>query len=251
MGRVTVLGYGALAYIVFFATFLFAIAFVGNLGPWKTIDSGIAGSPSQAILVDLGLLALFAVQHSVMARPAFKRVWVRVIPKSIERSTYVLAASLVLIVLIWQWRPILTPIWSVSSAGESVLKATFWLGWALLLFSTFLLNHFELFGLSQVYSHMRSLESPAPVFRTPLLYRVVRHPLYLGFVIAFWSAPVMTGGHLLFSLATTGYILIGIFFEERDLTQLFGDQYRSYRNRVSMLLPLPRRKASAARPPSR
>jgi protein-S-isoprenylcysteine O-methyltransferase Ste14 len=251
MGRITVLAYGALAYIVFFATFLFAIAFVGNLGPWKTIDSGFAGSPSQAILVDLALLALFAVQHSVMARPAFKRAWVRVIPKSIERSTYVLAASLALIVLIWQWRPILTPIWSISGAGGLILQATFWLGWALLLLSTFLLNHFELFGLSQVYSHMRSLEAPAPVFRTPSLYRVVRHPLYLGFVIAFWSAPAMTGGHLLFSLATTGYILLGIFFEERDLMQLFGEQYRSYRNRVSMLLPMPRRKASAAKPASR
>jgi methanethiol S-methyltransferase len=247
MGRVIVLAYGALAYMVFFATFLFAIAFVGNLGPWKTIDSGLVGSPLQAILIDSGLLALFAVQHSVMARPAFKRVWVRVIPKSIERSTYVLAASLVLIVLIWQWRPILTPIWSVSGVGASILQTTFWLGWALLLLSTFLLNHFELFGLSQVYSHMRSIESPAPVFRTPLLYRVVRHPLYLGFVIAFWSAPFMSGGHLLFSVATTGYIFVGIFFEERDLTALFGDQYRSYRNRVSMLLPLPRRKQASAR----
>jgi methanethiol S-methyltransferase len=247
MSRVIVLAYGALAYIVFFATFLFAIAFVGNLGPWKTIDSGLAGSPLQAILVDSGLLALFAVQHSVMARPAFKRVWVRIISKSIERSTYVLAASLVLIVLIWQWRPILTPIWSVSGVGASILQTTFWLGWALLLLSTFLLNHFELFGLSQVYSHMRSIESPAPVFRTPLLYRVVRHPLYLGFVIAFWSAPFMSGGHLLFSVATTGYIFVGIFFEERDLTALFGDQYRSYRNRVSMLLPLPRRKRASAR----
>jgi methanethiol S-methyltransferase len=247
MGRVIVVAYGALAYIVFFATLLFAIAFVGNLGPWKTIDSGLAGSPLQAILVDSGLLALFAVQHSVMARPAFKRVWVRVIPKSIERSTYVLAASLVLIVLIWQWRPILTPIWSVSGVGASILQTTFWLGWALLLLSTFLLNHFELFGLSQVYSHVRSIESPAPVFRTPLLYRVVRHPLYLGFVIAFWSAPFMSGGHLLFSVATTGYIFLGIFFEERDLTALFGDQYRSYRNRVSMLLPLPRRKRASAR----
>jgi protein-S-isoprenylcysteine O-methyltransferase Ste14 len=247
MGRVIVLAYGALAYIVFFATFLFAIAFVGNLGPWKTIDSGLAGSPLQAVLVDSGLLALFAVQHSVMARPAFKRVWVRIIPKSIERSTYVLAASLVLIVLFWQWRPILTPIWSVSGVGASILQTTFWLGWVLLLLSTFLLNHFELFGLSQVYSHMRSIESPAPVFRTPLLYRVVRHPLYLGFVIAFWSAPFMSGGHLLFSVATTGYIFVGIFFEERDLTALFGDQYRSYRNRVSMLLPLPRRKRASAR----
>ena len=249
MGRITVLAYGALAYVVFFATFLFAIAFVGNLGPWKTIDSGVSGSISEAILIDLGLLALFAVQHSVMARPAFKRAWTRIIPKSIERSTYVLAASVVLIVLFWQWRPIPAPIWSVSGVGALILQATFWLGWALLLLSTFLLNHFELFGLSQVYSHMRSLESPVPVFRTPSLYRIVRHPLYLGFVIAFWSAPMMSGGHLLFSLATTGYILVGIFFEERDLTELFGDQYRSYRSRVSMLLPLPRRKGSATSPP--
>jgi protein-S-isoprenylcysteine O-methyltransferase Ste14 len=242
MGRFTALLYGALSYIVFFASFLFAIAFVGNIGPWKTIDSGMPGPLAEAILVDLGLLALFAVQHSVMARPAFKRAWVRVIPKSIERSTYVLAASVVLIVLMWQWRPILTPIWSVSGVGASILQVTFWIGWALLLLSTFLLNHFELFGLSQVYSHMRSIETPTPVFRTPSLYRVVRHPLYLGFVIAFWSVPVMSGGHLLFSLATTGYIFIGIFFEERDLADLFGDQYRLYRKRVSMLVPLPRLK---------
>jgi methanethiol S-methyltransferase len=242
MGRITVLSYGALAYIIFFATFLFAIAFVGNIGPWKTIDSGVPGSPVLAILVDLSLLALFAVQHSVMARPAFKRAWVRIIPKSIERSTYVLAASVALIVLFWQWRPILTPIWSISGPRAVILQITFWLGWVLLLLSTFLLNHFELFGLSQVYAHMRSVESPAPVFRTPSLYRIVRHPLYLGFVIAFWSAPVMSGGHLLFSLATTGYIFVGIAFEERDLTELFGDQYRSYRSRVSMLLPVPRRR---------
>jgi protein-S-isoprenylcysteine O-methyltransferase Ste14 len=248
MDRIIVLAYGAVSYVVFFATFLFAIAFVGNIGPWRTIDSGAPGTLIEAILVDLGLLALFAVQHSVMARPAFKRAWVRIIPKSIERSTYVLAASLALIVLMWQWRPILTPIWSVFGGGALILQVTFWLGWALLLLSTFLLNHFELFGLSQVYSHMRSVESPAPVFRTPLLYRVVRHPLYLGFVIAFWSAPLMSGGHLLFSLATTGYIFIGIFLEERDLTELFGEQYRTYRKRVSMLVPLPRRKGSGAGP---
>jgi methanethiol S-methyltransferase len=242
MERIIVLAYGGLAYVIFLGTFLFAIAFVGDIGPWKTIDSGVAGSVPMAILVNVGLLALFAVQHSVMARPAFKRAWTRVIPKSIERSTYVLAASLALIVLLWQWQPILIPIWRLTGIAAWMLQCTFWLGWALLLLSTFLLNHFELFGLSQVYSHMRALESPTPIFRTPLLYKVVRHPLYLGFVIAFWSAPVMSGGHLLFSLATTGYILVGIFFEEQDLTELFGDQYRSYRDSVSMLFPWPKRK---------
>jgi methanethiol S-methyltransferase len=251
MGRIAALVYGGLAYIIFFVTFLFAIAFVGNLGPWKTIDSGVAGTLSQAILVDLGLLALFAVQHSAMARPAFKRAWTRIIPKSIERSTYVLTASLALIVLFWQWQPIATPIWSLSGVAALILKTSFWLGWALVLLSTFLLNHFELFGLSQVYAHMRSLKSPAPGFRTPSLYQFVRHPLYLGFAIAFWSAPVMSGGHLLFSLATTGYIFIGIFFEERDLTEIFGDQYRSYRSSVSMLVPLPRRKGSSTTRSSR
>jgi protein-S-isoprenylcysteine O-methyltransferase Ste14 len=233
--------YGALVYLFFLAVFLYAIAFVGDFAPFNTLDSGPKAAPAEAVIVDAVLLTLFALQHSVMARPVFKRWWTRYVPTSIERSTYVLAASLVLALLCWQWRPIPQPIWTVTGWIATVLWVLFWLGWGILLLSTFLINHFELFGLSQVFARFRGRELPAAEFRTPFLYRLVRHPIYLGFLLAFWCTPRMTVGHLLFAVATTGYILVGIYFEERDLIALFGEQYRTYRRRVSMLLPLPRR----------
>jgi protein-S-isoprenylcysteine O-methyltransferase Ste14 len=203
------------------------------------VDSGEAGAIGAALVIDTLLLGLFAVQHSVMARPAFKRWWTRAVPQPVERTTYVLCTNLALILLYWQWRPIPDVVWSVAHpAGVAVLQAIFWIGWAVALVSTFLINHFELFGLRQVYLGLRGAELPPPAFRTPWLYKRVRHPLYLGFLLAFWATPTMTAGHLLFAVATTGYILIGIALEERDLIALFGEQYRRYREQVPMLIPL-------------
>jgi len=232
--------YGLLVYLFFLATFVYAIGFVGNLPLLpKTIDSGSAAPLAETLAVNLALLGLFAVQHSVMARRGFKRWWTKVVPEPMERSTYVLAATAALALLLWQWRPLAEPvIWSVDDpAGRLVLHAVFWLGWGVLLISTFLINHFELFGLRQVWAHLRGQALPAPQFRTPLFYRHVRHPIYLGFVLAFWATPHMTAGHLLFAAACTGYILIGIWFEERDLVALYGQRYRVYREQVGMLLP--------------
>ena len=239
MGAFLSLLYGVLVYVLFLGTFAYAIAFIGNVAVPKTIDGGASASLAEALVVNLLLLGLFAVQHSVMARRGFKRWWTRVVPPAVERSTYVLAATLALALLLWQWRPIPQPIvWKVeSTAGADLLWVVFWVGWAVLLLSTFLLNHFELFGLRQVFARLAGHEIPEPEFRTPLLYRYVRHPIYLGFVLGFWAAPVMTAGHLLFAAGATGYILVGIWFEERDLVAQFGEQYRRYRAQVGMLLP--------------
>lgn len=236
--------YGISSYLLSFVTLLYTIAFVGNLPVPKTIDTGAAAASPAAIAMDLLLLALFAVQHSVMARPAFKRIWTRLIPPAAERSTYGLFTSAALLLLYWQWHPIGGDVWSTTQpVVVLVLQAIFWIGWALVLLSTFLINHFELFGLQQVYARLRGTPLPPPEFKTPSLYGWVRHPIYLGLLLGFWATPTMTLGHLLFAVANTGYILIGISFEEKDLMRTFGEQYRRYREQVSMLVPLPRRKA--------
>ena len=239
MGAFLSLCYGLIVYSFFLGTFLYTIGFIGNLVVPKSIDSGTPGPLVQSVVVDLLLLGVFAVQHSVMARRSFKRWWTGIVPPAVERSTYVLAASLALALLCWQWRPIPDPvIWHVQSvAGAQLVWAVFWLGWALLLLSTFLINHFELFGLRQVFARMARRELPEPEFRTPLFYRYVRHPIYLGCLLGFWAALVMTAGHLLFSAGGTGYILVGIWLEERDLVAQFGEQYRRYCKQVGMLLP--------------
>jgi protein-S-isoprenylcysteine O-methyltransferase Ste14 len=238
--------YGIVAYLLFLVTILYAMAFVANLPVPKTIDSGLPGPFTPSVIINVLLLGLFAVQHSVMARPAFKRWWTRLVPPAVERTTFVLFASLALLLLYWQWRPMTDIIWSVTNPlGAITLEATSWIGWAVVFASTFMINHFELFGLRQVLARLLRQELPQAKFKTPMLYKSVRHPIYLGFLIAFWATPTMTAGHLLFAIATTGYILIGIWLEERDLIALFGDQYRRYREQVSMLIPLPGRKARA------
>lgn len=239
MGGMIALLYGVVSYGVFFASFLYAIGFVGNIGVPKSIDSGAAGSVIPSLIVDVALLGVFAVQHSLMARPAFKAIWTRIVPATVERSTYVLFSSLALILLYWQWRPLPAIVWATGGMAAYVLLALFWLGFAIVLVSTFLLSHFQLFGLAQVYARFRGVDVPTSQFRTPAFYKVVRHPIYLGFIMAFWAAPVMSQGHLLFAAATTAYVFIGIFLEERDLVAYFGDTYVQYRRRVSMILPLP------------
>jgi len=238
VGRVLAFLYGVTSYLIFFVTFLYAIGFVSDLVVPKTIDSGAPASFSQALIINFGLMALFAVQHSVMARKEFKRWWTQFVPVSVERTTYVLFASLTLALLLWQWRPIPTVVWQIAnpSLATSVTVLSF-VGWTVVLTSTFLINHFELFGLQQVATNLLGQNVPAPRFRTPLYYKFVRHPIYLGFVIAFWSAPTMTLGHLLFTTVTTAYIVIGATLEERDLIAVFGNEYRDYRKRVAMLIP--------------
>jgi protein-S-isoprenylcysteine O-methyltransferase Ste14 len=238
MERIIGFLYGLVAYLVFLVAFLYAIGFVTGLGVPKTIDTGPAGPAGQAFVIDILLMSLFAVQHSVMARQPFKRWWTQFVPHVVERSTYVLLASLVLILLYWQWRPIPTIVWEITNPQIAMAVLGLSLaGWLLVLVSTFVINHFELFGLQQVVINLSGKTAVEPHFKTPSLYKVVRHPIYLGFIIAFWAAPVMTVGHLLFAAVTTAYIFVGIFLEERDLVVLFGDDYRRYRERVAAVIP--------------
>jgi len=242
MGRIIGFLFGLVAYLVFLPTFLYAIGFVTGLGVPKTIDDGPVVPVTEALIVNLLLLSLFAVQHSGMARKPFKRWLTQFMPASVERSVYVLLASLALILLLWQWRPIPAVVWQVTNAQVAMTMTALSLaGWLLVLFSTFLINHFELFGLHQVAANLAGRSLPEARFKTPVLYKFVRHPIYLGFIIAFWATPVMTVGHLLFAAVTTAYIFVGIALEERDLIQLFGEEYKRYRAQVGMLAPFRRK----------
>ena len=245
MKRIGFFLYGVVCYLIFFGTFLYAIGFIGNFVAPRTLDGVPAVPAGTAVAIDAALLALFAVQHSVMARRWFKELWTRIVPQPLERSTYVLFSSLALILLFSQWQPIGGVVWSVEDpTGRLVLLSLFGFGWALVLISTFLINHFDLFGLRQVWLYLLGRPYSALPFATPGFYRVVRHPLYVGWFFAFWMTPTMTIAHLLFSVATTAYILLAIQFEERDLIHFHGDAYRRYKRAVPMLIPFSRRKAS-------
>jgi len=247
--RVSFFVYGAVCYLVFFATFLYAIGFIGNFAVPRTLDGTATDSLGLALAINLGLLSLFAVQHSVMARPWFKQRWTRIVPKPIERSTYTLFSSLALILLFWQWRPLGGTVWSVDSVGGVIaLRTLFAFGWGLVLFATFLIDHFDLFGLRQVWLYLIGTPYTPRPFATPVLYRYVRHPLYVGWFFAFWMTPTMTVTHLLFAVVTTAYILVAIQFEEHDLTREFGRTYEDYRRNVPMLVPFTARKGSEGSP---
>jgi methanethiol S-methyltransferase len=239
MTRLLYLAFSVVSYAIFFATFLYLIAFVGNIYGPRTVDSGGGGNGDLASwLVNIALIALFGIQHSVMARQGFKAAWTRVVPKPIERSVYVLMASVALWVLFHFWQPIAGDIWRIQNPiGVAIAWALFGAGWLIVLLSTFLINHFELFGLQQTWLHMRKSEAAAPKFRTPFFYRLVRHPLYSGFFLAFWATPHMTAGHLLLALGMSVYMLIAIAYEERDLVGHFGEEYEEYRRTVGMLMP--------------
>jgi protein-S-isoprenylcysteine O-methyltransferase Ste14 len=250
IARLLILLYAVGSYALFTASFLYALGFVGNYVVPKSIDVGEVTDPGTAIAVNLLLLGLFAFQHSTMARPSFKRWWTRHLPDACQRSTYVLVSSLLLLLLFWQWRPIPAPIWQTSGIVAAVLTAIHWLGWLIAFASTHMIDHFGLFGLRQAVFAMRGAEMPGQSFRTPLLYKIVRHPLMLGFLLAFWATPAMSAGHLLFALATTAYILLGLHFEERDLLAEFGATYQQYRRQVPMLVPfLFARRAGRPEPP--
>lgn len=249
--RIAFFGYGVLCYVVFLATFLYAIGFIGGFGVPATLDGPATEPLTVALAINAGLLALFAVQHSVMARKWFKQRWTRIVPRPIERSTYVLFSSLALIVLFWQWRPMGVEVWSVESpAAALALRALFAFGWGLVLVSTFLIDHFDLFGLRQVWLYLVGTPYTARSFATPGPYRLVRHPLNVGWFFAFWMTPTMTLAHLVFAIATSVYILLAIQFEEHDMVREFGDTYEEYRGRVPMLIPFSRgrRTAATARP---
>ena len=243
MTRVLIFVYGVVSYLIFFGAFLYAIVFVGNLFVPKSVDTGETTAFGTALVINAVLLGIFAVQHSLMARPAYKQWVTRIIPEAAERSTYVLLSSLALILLFWQWRPMNDIVWSVNNtAGRYTLWAVFFLGWGLVLVGTTLINHFDLFGLRQVYLNLKGEEYTNLGFGRPFLYKIIRHPIMLGFIIAFWATPLMSVGHLVFAIATTLYILIGIMLEERDMAAAHGESYKQYRREVSMLIPIPKGK---------
>jgi methanethiol S-methyltransferase len=237
--RIATFIYGVISYLLFLGTFLYAIGFIGNLVVPKSIDSGRTGSLSSALLIDAALLTLFAVQHSLMARPWFKRAWTRIVSKPAERSTYVLLSSVALLLLFWQWQPIGGVVWTVEKTGlQMVIYGLYAIGWLLVLSSTFLINHFDLFGLRQVFLFLIGRPYTQLKFGTPMFYRHIRHPLYLGWLFAFWSTPTMTVAHLVFAIATTAYIFVAIQLEEKDLMETFGDDYRHYKKTVPMIIPV-------------
>jgi protein-S-isoprenylcysteine O-methyltransferase Ste14 len=241
MKRAVIFFYGVIAYLAFFVTILYAIGFVGDFLVPKTIDSGATSSPWSAVVINVCLLLIFVVQHTIMARPAFKREWTKIIPKAAERSTFVLLSSAILLFIFWQWHPITAGLWDIQGGvARYVLWAGFFFGWGIVFYSSFLVDHFDLFGLRQVYLNLRGIPYTHPALKTRSLYKHIRHPLMLGFIIAVWSAPTMTAGHLLFSFLITGYIFFGIAFEERDLRNILGVEYEKYRKETPMLLPLPR-----------
>jgi protein-S-isoprenylcysteine O-methyltransferase Ste14 len=241
MKKIMILGYGVFIYGFFFLTFLYLIGFVGNVFVPKSIDSGVQGPIAMAVITNILLMTLFGLQHSVMARPEFKDWWTRIVPQPIERSTFVLATNIVLITIFTQWQPITSVVWSVGGGGATILTAAFWIGWLVVLASTFVINHFDLFGLRQVYLEFKGRDYTHLPFATRYFYRFVRHPLYLGFLIAMWMTPVMTVGHLLFAAGMTSYILIAIRLEERDLVRFLGSDYQDYQGKVPMLIPRPGR----------
>jgi len=249
MGRIISFLYGVVAYSVFFLSFLYAIGFVGNLLVPKTIDSGAEASFFEALLINAFLLGLFAVQHSVMARQGFKDWWTKLVPKHVERSTYVILSSLLLFLLYWQWRPMPVEVWNFEDTIiGTILSVGFWAGWLIVLLSTFMINHFDLFGLRQVYLNLKNKEYTYLPFTTRFFYNFVRHPIMLGFIIAFWATPVMSAGHLLFAVATTGYILIALQIEEKDLVNIHGSYYENYKRQVSMIVPIKKRKSTTDEP---
>jgi methanethiol S-methyltransferase len=246
--RIAAFLYGVVCYLAFFGTFLYGVGFLGNLVVPKTIDAAPTIAFTHALLINAGLLLLFAVQHSVMARPWFKRAWTKFVPEPVERSTYVLFSSLALILVFWQWQPMGGVIWEVRSEGPRILLMLIYVsGCAILLLSSFLINHFDLFGLRQVWLYLRGQEYTQLRFRTPFLYRYVRHPLYVGWLLMFWASPVMTSAHLVFAVLSSAYIFAAIQFEEHDLMELHGEHYRRYRESVPMILPVKAKGSEAVR----
>ncbi len=244
MKKIIISIYGILSYIIFLLAFLYAIGFVGNIYVTKTIDSGVELSLIKAILINTLLLSVFALQHSIMARPKFKKWFTSIFNQAMERSTYILLSSLALLLIYWQWQPIPTVVWKVENEILSMLiLGIYFLGWLIVLLSTFMINHFELFGLAQIYDNLRNKRTPNPKFQTNYLYKIVRHPIMLGFLIAFWATPTMSLGHLLFAAVTTIYILIAVkYLEEKDLRKSIGEKYEAYQKEVPMIIPFTKRK---------